>query len=134
MNSGGLSLIGGKMTETIGSVFDRIEIQEPNIRVSSNATALELLQIAYRNNDLPLSIRMRAAMAAIPYESPRLQVTAVVTENSLAELLAQRLRRIAQMQNGSGTKLIEPPPKQIASPIEVKPPKPHINDRRYRRF
>jgi len=134
MNSGGLSLIGGKMTETIGSVFDRIEIQEPNIRVSSNATALELLQTAYRNNDLPLSIRMRAAMAAIPYESARLQVTAVVSENSLAELLEQRLRRIAQMKNGSGTKLIEPPPKQIASPIEVKPPKPHINDRRYRRF
>jgi len=134
MNSGGSSLIGGKMTETIGAVLDRIEIQEPNIRVSSNATALELLQTAYRNNDLPLSIRMRAAMAAIPYESARLQVTAVVSENSLAELLEQRLRRIAQMKNGSGTKLIEPPPKQIASPIEVKPPKPHINDRRYRRF
>jgi len=79
---------------------------------------------------------MRAAMAAIPYESPRLQVTAVVSENSLAEVLEQRLRKIEKMRNGNGTKLIEPPPKQIESPlIEVKPPKPHIGfDRRFRRF
>ena len=72
-------------------------------------------------------------MAAISYESPRLQVTAVVSENSLAEVLEQRLRKIEGMRNGN--KLIEPPPKQIESPfVEVKPPKPHINDRRLRRF
>jgi hypothetical protein len=110
--------------------------EEPSPELPPNATALDLLQIVYRSAALPLPTRMRAAMAAIPYESPRLQVTAVVTENSLAELLEQRLRRIAQMQNGNGngTKLIEPPPKQIAPAVEVKPPKPHINDRRYRRF
>ena len=112
----------------------RVDEMNGEVEVPPNATALDLLQIVYRSASLPLPVRMRAAMAAIPYESPRLQVTAVVTENSLAELLEQRLRRIAQMKNGSGTKLIEPPPKQIASPIEVKPPKPHINDRRYRRF
>src|SRR5262245_19896160 len=82
---------------------------------------------------LPLPTRMRAAMAAIPYESPRLQVTAVVSENSLAEVLEQRLRKIQGMRNGN--KLIEPRPRQIESPfVEVKPPKPHINDRRFRRF
>ena len=109
--------------------------EEPSPELPPNATALNLLQIVYRSASLPLPVRMRAAMAAIPYESARLQVTAVVSENSLAELLEQRLRRIAQMKNGNGTKLIEQPPKQIeSSPIEVKPPKPHINDRRYRRF
>src|SRR6516164_481749 len=85
--------------------------EEPSPELQPNATALDLLQIVYRSAALPLPTRMRAAMAAIPYESPRLHVTAVVTENSRAELLEQRLRRIAQMQNGNGngTKLIEPP-------------------------
>jgi len=82
--------------------LDRIEEQEA-IHIAPNATALDLLQIVYRSAALPLPVRMRAAMAAIPYESPRLQVTAVVSENSLAEVLEQRLKRLEQMRNGNGT-------------------------------
>jgi hypothetical protein len=110
-----------------------MEMEYPEIINAETAHAL--LKAVYQNPEIPLPVRMRAAMAAIPYESPRLQVTAVVSENSLAELLEQRLKRLKQMENGNDAKLIEPAtPKQIAPPVEVKPPKPHINDRRYRRF
>src|SRR5262245_56412879 len=88
----------------------------------------------YRNAGLPLTTRLRAAMAAIPYETPKLAVTAFVQEQDLATVLDRRLCKIEEMRNGA--KPIEPPPtpQQIAAPVEVKPPKPHINDRRYRRF
>jgi hypothetical protein len=123
------------MTETIGAVLDRIEAQEA-IHISPDATALHLLQAIYHNADLPLPTRMRAAMAALPFETPKIAVIAQIQENDLATVLERRLRRIEEMRNGNGTKLIEPPPKQIESPlVEVKPPKPHIGfDRRLRRF
>ena len=47
-------------------------------------TALGLLQACYRNPTLNLTTRMRAAMAAIPFETPKLAVTAQVSENDIA--------------------------------------------------
>jgi hypothetical protein len=56
--------------------------------------SLEFLQAVYYNNDLPLPVRMRAAIAALPHEVPRLAVTAVVNENDIATLLDQRIKRM----------------------------------------
>jgi hypothetical protein len=39
-------------------------------------TALELLQAVYRDPNLPLSVRLRVAREAIPYEQPRLSMVA----------------------------------------------------------
>jgi hypothetical protein len=41
------------------------------ILVDGRVTSLEFLQAVVRNNDLPLSVRMRAASIAIQYETPK---------------------------------------------------------------
>ena len=46
------------------------------------------LQAVYRNTQQPLAVRMRAATIAIAYESPRLAVTAYLSN---ADDLASRL-------------------------------------------
>jgi hypothetical protein len=89
-----------------------IEVDEPVIDIGEDGTALEFFQSVYRRKDLPLHTRMRAARDAIPYESPRLQATAVIELNSFAARLEQRLQRNAE------TKLIESKPIIDSGPIE----------------
>jgi hypothetical protein len=50
--------------------------------------SLEFLQAVYRDDEIPLYTRLRAAIAAAPYEHPRLSVQALVTPN---EEFAKRL-------------------------------------------
>ena len=66
---------------------------------------------AFHNPALPLTTRMRAMMAAVPFESPKLIATAIVNEGSFAELLDRRLKRLAEMEqaNGQEMKVISPP-------------------------
>ena len=70
---------------------------------------------------------MRAMMAAVPYESPKLIATAIVNEGSFAELLDRRLKRIEE------TKLIETKP---TAPTNGDKPdarlRPRLTDRRFR--
>jgi hypothetical protein len=79
-------------------------------------------------------VRMRAAGLAIPYEVPKLAVTAMVTENDIATLLDRRIKRYEEM------KLIEAKPNKV---IEATPTngekvdarlRPPVPDRRYRRI
>ena len=92
--------------------------------------ALEFLQAVYTNDDLPLVTRMRAAMACLPFEAPKLAVTAIIdSERDFAVILDRRIKRLQEMEAG---KLIEAKPQPNA--VEVKPPMPRLADRRYRRF
>ena len=88
--------------------------------------ALEFLQAVYMNDELPLITRVRVAVACLPYEVPKLAVTAVVSEQDFATVLDRRLKRIEEMR----AKVIEAKPAQI----EAKPPMPRIADKRYRRI
>jgi hypothetical protein len=86
---------------------------------------MDLLQLVYRDSSLPLPTRMRAAIAALPHEVPRLAVTAQITDQGVAELLDRRLKRIEEM------KLIEARP---SAKTDAKPPLPRLPDRRFRRI
>jgi hypothetical protein len=117
------------MTQAIATVMDRIEADRASVvSVGSKANSLEFLQAIYRNPSLALPVRMRAAIAALPHEVPRLAVTAVVTEQDFATLLEQRIKNYERIQNGT---LVEA---KSVPQIEAKPVKPHVADRRYRRI
>ena len=108
---------------------DEPEPQE--IEIPPNGTSLDLLQAVYRNNYLPSPTRMRAAMAAIHFEHAKLMATAVLNEQSYAELLDRRLARMAEQ------KLIEAKPTSDkiieGNPVDARLPPP-IPDRRFRRI
>src|SRR6516162_1080159 len=68
------------------------------IEIPPNGISLDLLQAVYRCSSLPLATRMRAAIAALPFEVPKLAVTALVSEQDFATLLDRRLKRIEEMK------------------------------------
>jgi hypothetical protein len=104
----------------------RVDVMNEGLMLSPNATSLELLQAVYRNPSIDLHVRMRAAMASLPFEHPKLAVTAVVNEQNFAEVLERRLKRIAEL---------EATPLNASKPeIEVKPPSPTSRYRVYSRF
>jgi hypothetical protein len=80
----------------------RVDGMNEALDLGPNASALDLLQAIYRNSGQELHTRMRAAMAAIAYETPKLAVTAVVQENDIATALDRRIARLNEM------KLVEP--------------------------
>ncbi len=90
---------------------------------------LNFLKAVYMNADLPLSVRMRAAIELMPYTYAKLAVVAQVSEQGLAELLDRRLKRVRMMETNA--RMIEGPRPE---PVDVRPSVPITNDRRYRRF
>ena len=68
--------------------FPELEYEEVGGEVLVGRTALELLQSIYRDPSQSIGVRMRAATIAIAYESPRLAVTAYLSN---ADEFASRL-------------------------------------------
>jgi hypothetical protein len=71
-----------------------VVVRPVEVRLTA-ATALELLQAVYRDPDLPLSTRMRAAALALPHESPRLTAIANVDVSDFSEKLEKAILRTA---------------------------------------
>jgi hypothetical protein len=105
----------------------RVDKMNGELAFPPNGMSIDLLRAIYRSASIPLPVRMRAAIACLPHEVPRLMVTAQVNEQSFAELLDRRLKRMAQINN---QKTMNGNPHEI----EVKPPMPRLADRRYRRM
>src|SRR6266566_1608531 len=124
------------MTQAIGMVLDRIEAQQANaLQLGPDATSIDLLRAVYRNPSIPLPIRMRAAIACLPHETPKLAVMGLINEQSFAEVLERRIRHMAQLEASNGN----PQPPQIEQTIDqpqIETPKPlsRTSDRRYRRL
>jgi hypothetical protein len=71
-----------------------LERDEPDkVNVRSRATPLEFLQAVYRNEGIPLSVRMKAAIEALPFAHPKLAVTAMFDGNDFAHALEQAAAR-----------------------------------------
>jgi hypothetical protein len=87
--------------------------------------SLEFLKAVYSNAEIPLHIRLRAAIAAAPYESPKLAVTVVATANSN---FAERLE-LAYLRSATVAKVIEAKP--LVSDVRLPPVS---TDRRLRRI
>jgi len=66
----------------------REEVNVPG--VSEAEDAYELLRSVYSNSALPIGMRMRAAIEALPFEKPKLAVTAIVDGG---DAFAARLER-----------------------------------------
>jgi hypothetical protein len=58
-------------------------------------SSLELLQTIYRDRTLPLNVRVRCAVEALPFENPKLSATAVshMDQNSFAAALERAIER-----------------------------------------
>jgi hypothetical protein len=65
------------------------------LTLPDGATAHDLLVAVYSDPSQSLALRIRCAVAAIPYELPKLAVTANVTATDLTMALEQRLARLA---------------------------------------
>ena len=113
-------------------VYQATKKDQETIEIPLNAISLDLLQAVYRCNESPLHTRMRAAMACLPHEVPKLAVTAQVTDMGVAEILDRRLKRLEEMKliEANGAKFIHAQPQ----PVETKPPLARTNDRRFRLF
>ena len=85
---------------------------EMRTRSPPNGMSLDLLRAVYRNPSIPLPVRLRAAMACLPHEAPKLAVTYQASETDFAEMLDRRIKHMEQM------KMIPPP---SAGAVEVKP-------------
>ena len=76
-------------------------IIEPDPRPGPKGeSALALLQAVYRDPDTPLSVRIKCAVEALPYETPKLSATAILSDEDFASRLERAILR-------SGVKAID---------------------------
>ena len=108
------------MTDRISEVLDRLEAQQQRdddgsaeLELAPDEASLDFLQKVYRSSRQPLSVRMRAASIALPFESPKLAVTTILDEGDLAE----RLER-AILRSTAPPKMIEHNPNESAPSVK----------------
>lgn len=87
--------------------------EPPETDMPEDGFSLDLLRAVYRNPALPLHIRMRAARDALPFEFPKLAVTALIPDGGdFAARLDRAIERTRAVVNGEPkvieAKVVEP--------------------------
>ena len=62
-----------------------------------HSSSLGLLQSIYRSPAMPLSVRMRAAVEALPFEHPKLAITASFNGGDFAAQMEKAFQRSAKV-------------------------------------
>jgi hypothetical protein len=89
------------MAGTIYDVLERTTVEGPEPCGIEAQTSLDLLQAIYRSPYEPIHRRMRAAIAALPYEHPKLAVVAHFDGGGLGERLEAAIKRARVAQPGA---------------------------------
>jgi hypothetical protein len=84
-----MKVLDGLVPEPVNTEIEPLQ----GISIGESGTSLQLLQQVYRSPKLPLPTRMRAAIAAIQFEHPKLAVTASIEAGDFADQLDQAVER-----------------------------------------
>jgi len=107
------------------------------LQVSTDASSLDFLQAVYRNPEVQLPVRMRAAGMALPFESPKLAVVATINGGDFAGQLDKAIERSSRVMKTIDHQPTQPPSTAALSssePMTSNGHKPSVPDRRYRRW
>jgi hypothetical protein len=86
-------------------------VDDDSIELPSGASSLAFLQAIYRSKEQPMMRRMKAAIAALPYEHPKLAVTAVLdSRDSFAAQLEGAIARSRKVLELHAAELAPPLP------------------------
>jgi hypothetical protein len=98
---------------------------------SEDENSLGLLQSVYRDPELPLHVRMRAATVAIAYESPKLSVAARVDYRGMGDAIdAARAKHVAAKRATQTQAVLERERLAAAGTLE----RPVVKDATFRRI
>lgn len=76
------------------------EVEPSGPIIGPAGSSLEFLQAVYRDPGQPMQRRMRAAVAALPFEHPKLAVTANIDGGGFAARLEAAIAKTAEMRAG----------------------------------